>query len=60
MKEYIKKFDTSASADNYGIADIPFTTSVATNPVQNLVCNQENKKIAVDGQGNASIVDATV
>ena len=25
---------------------------------QNLVCNQENKKISVDGQGNISIADA--
>ena len=28
MKEYIKKFETAASADNYAIVDIPFTTTV--------------------------------
>lgn len=28
MKEYIKKFDSAANADNYTIADIPFTTTV--------------------------------
>ena len=60
MKEYIKKFADASAANNYAIADIPFATSVSTNPVQNLVCSQENKKIAVDGQGKASIVDATV
>ena len=57
MKDYIKKFETASAADNYAIADIPFSTSIATTPIQNLVCNQENKKILVDNQGNASIVN---
>ena len=33
MSEYVKKFETAASADNYVIADIPFITSIATNPI---------------------------
>lgn len=45
MKEYIKKFDSASDANDYAIADIPFTTSVATNPIQNLVCNQSGKKL---------------
>lgn len=49
MKEYVKKFDTLASANNYAIVDIPFTTSVATNPIQNLVCNESGKKLEVSG-----------
>lgn len=58
MREYIKKFESASAANNYPITDIPFTTTITTNPAQNLVCNQENKKIAVDGQGIVSIVDA--
>ena len=45
MKEYIKKFGDAVVADGYVIEDIPFTTSVETNPIQNLVCNQEGKKL---------------
>lgn len=28
MKEYIKKFESASDANNYAIADIPFTTTV--------------------------------
>ena len=61
MKEYIKKFESATSADNYSIVDIPFTTSVkpsSTYPsidyVQNLVCNQTGKKL-VNNNGIVSI-----
>lgn len=57
MKEYIKKFNTLSEADNYEISDIPFITSIATDPIQNLYCDEENKKITVSGN-TASIVDA--
>ena len=43
MKEYIKKFETATSTDNYVINDIPFTTTITTNPIQNLVCNEIGK-----------------
>ena len=58
MKEYIKKFESAASANNYEITDIPFTSTVSGATPQNVRCNQENKKIEVDGQGNISVVDA--
>jgi len=58
MKEYIKKFESAASANNYEITDIPFTSTVSGATHQNVRCNQENKKIEVDGQGNISVVDA--
>lgn len=48
MKEYIKKFETAVAADNYTITYIPFTTSVATNPVQNFVCNKAGKHLEND------------
>ena len=57
MKEYIKKFDTAASANNYPIADIPFMTSVATNPIQNLVCNESGKKL-INTSGVVTVVNA--
>ena len=41
MKEFIKKFVNAEAADNYAITHIPFTTSVATDPIQNLVCNKQ-------------------
>ena len=28
MKEYIKKFESASAADNYAIADIPFTSTI--------------------------------
>ena len=56
MKEYIKKFDTAASANNYPIADIPFMTSVATNPIQNLVCNESGKKL-INTSGVVTVVN---
>lgn len=55
--KYIKKFRSTEAADNYHIVDIPFATAIETNPIQNLVCTKKNKKIVVDEQGNASIVD---
>ena len=36
---------------------MPFLTTVGENN-QLLTCNEENKKIVIDSQGNASIVDA--
>ena len=45
MKEYLKKFESVEYADNYIISDIPFATSIATDPVQNLVCNQTGKRL---------------
>jgi len=61
MKEYIKKFESATSADNYSIVDIPFTTSIAPssdypsiNYIQNLVCNQTGKKL-VNNDGIVSI-----
>ena len=57
MKEYIKKFESAASANNYEITDIPFTSTVSGATHQNVRCNQENKKIVVDGD-NIDIVDA--
>ena len=54
MKEYIKKFATPASADQYKIKDIPFITSVATNPIQNLHCNQKYNKL-VNNNGIVTI-----
>ena len=45
MKEFIKKFVNAAAADNYAITYIPFTTSVATDPIQNLVCNETGKHL---------------
>ncbi len=57
MKEYLKIFATPTDADGYEIFDIPFIATIKSTG-QNLHCNQENKKIAVDGQGNASIVDS--
>lgn len=56
--KYTKKFESATSADNYVINDVPFVTLIDTNRAQILLCNQENKKIVVDGQGNASIVDS--
>jgi uncharacterized protein (TIGR02145 family) len=53
MKEYIKKFETALAADNYAIIDIPFTTSIATNPVQNLVCNKTGKHL---GNDNGTVI----
>ena len=48
MKEFIKKFVNAAAADNYAITHIPFTTSVATDPIQNLVCNKTGKHLEND------------
>jgi len=45
MKEYLKKFASASAADNYPIASVPFATSVAENPIQNLVCNRKGKKL---------------
>lgn len=45
MKEYIKKFENPEAADQYAIKDIPFITSVATDPIQNLHCNLSGKKL---------------
>ena len=56
MKEYIKKFDSASAADNYAIADIPFTTSVEASG-QNLVCNQTGKKL-VNVSGTIQIQSA--
>lgn len=55
MKEFIKKFASASAADNYAIASIPFMTSVASNPVQNLVCNQAGMKL-VNTAGIVSVV----
>jgi hypothetical protein len=57
MKEYIKKFADASAADNYAIADIPFTTSIATTPVQNLVCNESRKKL-INTSGVVTVVSA--
>lgn len=57
MKKYVTKFETAAAADNYVIADIPFTTSIATTPVQNLVCNESRKKL-VNTSGVVTVVSA--
>ena len=48
MKEYIKKFVNATAANNYAITHIPFTTSIATNPIQNLVCNKTGKHLEND------------
>lgn len=45
MKDYIKKFETAVSSDQYAINDIPFLTAIATDPVQALACNEEGKKL---------------
>ena len=45
MKEYIKKFENPAAADQYAIKDIPFITSVDGDPIQNLHCNLSGKKL---------------
>ena len=45
MKEYIKKFENPAAADQYTIKDIPFITSVDGDPIQNLHCNLSGKKL---------------
>lgn len=45
MADYIKKFANPALADQYAIKDIPFITSVATDPIQNLHCNLSGKKL---------------
>ena len=45
MREFIKKFESAILADGYVIKDIPFTTSVATDPIQNLVCNETGKHL---------------
>lgn len=51
MVEHIKKFDTASAADQYEIKDIPFITSIGATGPQNLVCNEEGKKLAIeDGQ----------
>ena len=55
MKEYIKKFASAITANNYSIVDIPFTTSITTNTTQNIVCNQENKTIAINEHENTVI-----
>lgn len=56
MKEYIKKFETANAADQYEINDIPFITSIATNPIQNLTCNEEGKQL-VNDNGIVTISD---
>lgn len=56
MREYIKKFDTPSLADGYSINDIPFIATIASTG-QNLYCNEEDKMIVIDEQGNASIED---
>lgn len=55
MKEYIKKFASAITVNNYSIVDIPFTTSITINTTQNIVCNQENKTIAIDEHENTVI-----
>lgn len=57
--KYIKKFESVSAADNYAIIDIPFITTIerGVGDLINLACNQENKKIVVDGD-NIDIVDA--
>ena len=57
MKKYILKFESSSDANNYAIEDIPFTTSVATEPIQNLVCNRKGKKL-VNVSGTVQIQNA--
>ena len=57
MKEYIKKFADASAANNYAIADIPFATSIATTPVQNLVCNESRKKL-INTSGVVTVVSA--
>lgn len=59
MKEYIKKFESASAADNYAIADIPFTSTVEGGTLTNLVCSEENKKIVIN-DGQIEIVDNTV
>ena len=49
MNKHVKKFETAASANDYVISYIPFITSVATDPIQNLVCNENNKKLVNTG-----------
>lgn len=50
MKEYIKKFETLVSADNYVINDIPFIAAAITSlGIQNVTCDVENKMIKVIG-----------
>ena len=57
MKEYIKKFESLAAANGH-IIDNPFTTTiVGRGTLTNLTCNQENKKIEVNGD-SIDIVEA--
>lgn len=51
MKEYIKKFSTLASANNYEVKDIPFTaTAVGSgNTPVNVVVNQSGATLSVSG-----------
>ena len=55
--KHIVKFNQASDANNYEIKNVPFLTTVGENN-QLLTCNEENKKIVIDSQGNASIVDA--
>ena len=56
-KQYIKKFTSPSAADDYEIVDIPFTTTIAGETRQNLVCNTEGKKL-VNNSGTIEITDA--
>lgn len=55
--KHIVKFNQVSDANNYEIKNVPFLTTVGENN-QLLICDEENKKIVIDGQGNANIVDA--
>ena len=57
MKEYIKKFASASAADNYAIADIPFTSTIG-GTLTNLVCNESNKKLVVNESGIIEIKPA--
>lgn len=58
MKEYIKKFETAESADNYAITDIPFTTTISGETPQNIRCNTEGMKL-VNDDGVVSVEEAS-
>ena len=58
MKEYIKKFETAESADNYAITGIPFTTTISGETPQNIRCNTEGMKL-VNDDGVVSVEEAS-
>ena len=61
MREYIKLFNTPASADGYKIVDIPFITTVIGGGVnnQNLHCNESSKKIQIVNNVLSIVDDVT-